>query len=84
MESRIPLAPGMNALHSSNLTKRSGKMVSVTTLNIKAEKNPNTILKNAARTMAKPRPNRMGILSLPRPHLEKRNHKGEQPKANSY
>ena len=53
------------------------------TLNVKAENNPNTILKNTTRTMDTLRLNRMGLLSLPRPNIKKK-YKGGQPIANSY
>ena len=43
MESRIPLDPGMNGLHSPNPTKRYGEMAVCPTLNIQADKNPDTI-----------------------------------------
>ena len=47
-------------------------MASGPTLNIQADKNPNTIKINAAKTMATPRLNMMGLLSLPRQQIGKK------------
>ena len=68
----------MNGQHRQKFTKRYGEMAGSPTLSIQAEDNPNTNLKHATRTMATPRFNRMGLLSLLIPNIKKK-HKGGQP-----
>ena len=53
-------------------TKYLGGMAGGPSLNLKAEEKYNTNHTKAARTMVTPRLNRMVLLSLPRPNIEKK------------